>query len=210
MLSRVINNIEETAIATLLALMTVITFANVIARYVFNSSIFWALELTTYLFAWLVIFGAAYGIKIGAHLGVDAIIQRFTHNTRRLLGLLAVVACIAYAGIMLYGSWEYWSKFAFKLAFLEVEDVPFPHWMQALFGYVEDGEATYERLPRFVPYFILPFGLALILYRFVEAGYGIYRGGKTMIIASHEAEDLVAEAAQAHDEDNAGNGKREG
>lgn len=209
MISRVINDIEETAIALLLALMAVITFANVIARYVFNSSIFWALEMTTYLFAWLVIFGAAYGVKIGAHLGVDAVIQRFPHNTRRLLGLMAVSACIAYAAIMLYGSWEYWSKFAFKLAFLEVEDVPFPHWLQAMFGLIEDGEPTYEKLPRYIPYFILPFGLALILYRFLEAAWQIFDGEKTMIIASHEAEDLVAEAAQAHEED-AGNGKREG
>ena len=198
-MSRLINDIEETAIAALLALMTVITFANVIARYVFNSNLLWALELTTYLFAWLVIFGTAYGIKITAHLGVDALVQRFPKNTRRLLGMLSVLACVAYAGIMLYGSWEYWSKFAFKLAFLEVEDVPFPHWIQSIFGMIEDGEARYERLPRYIPYFILPFGLALILYRFLEAGYAIFKGDKSMIIASHEAEDMVAEAVEARE-----------
>ncbi|MXW85312.1 MAG: TRAP transporter small permease subunit, partial [Boseongicola sp. SB0667_bin_21] len=45
--------IEETLIAALLGLMTLLTFANVIARYVFNSNILWALELTVFAFAWL-------------------------------------------------------------------------------------------------------------------------------------------------------------
>jgi hypothetical protein len=44
-------------IAMLLGLMTVVTFANVVARYAFNSNILWALELTSFLFAWLVLLG---------------------------------------------------------------------------------------------------------------------------------------------------------
>ena len=48
-----------------------ITFANVIARYAFNANILWALELTVFLFAWLVLLGASYAVKKGAHLGVD-------------------------------------------------------------------------------------------------------------------------------------------
>lgn len=58
-----IDNIEETLIAFLLGAMTIATFSNVIARYVFNSNILWALELTVFLFAWLVLLGASYLIK---------------------------------------------------------------------------------------------------------------------------------------------------
>ncbi len=47
---RIIDEIEETLIAVILGLMTLITFANVIARYVFNSNILWALETTVFLF----------------------------------------------------------------------------------------------------------------------------------------------------------------
>ena len=52
-----IDRIEETFIAILLGLMTVLTFANVLARYLFNSNIFYALELTVFMFAWLVLLG---------------------------------------------------------------------------------------------------------------------------------------------------------
>ena len=55
-----IDRIEETFIAIILGTMTLTTFANVIARYVFNSNIFYALELTVFLFAWLVLLGAGY------------------------------------------------------------------------------------------------------------------------------------------------------
>ena len=61
--SRAIDSIEETLIALLLGVMTLITFANVIARYVFNSNILWALEATVFLFAWLVLLGASYAVK---------------------------------------------------------------------------------------------------------------------------------------------------
>jgi C4-dicarboxylate transporter DctQ subunit len=36
------DTIEEGAIALLLGVMTLITFANVVARYIFNSNILWA------------------------------------------------------------------------------------------------------------------------------------------------------------------------
>ncbi len=47
-LGRVVDVLEESAIALMLGLMTLITFFNVIARYVFNSNILWQLEATVF------------------------------------------------------------------------------------------------------------------------------------------------------------------
>ena len=199
MLARLINELEETVIAVLLALMTGITFANVVTRYVFNSNLLWALEATTYLFAWLVILGASYGIKVSAHLGIDAMVNRFSPRTRLVLTLFAVAASLAYALIMLYASWEYWSKFFFKASFLEVQDVPFPAWIQKIFGLYEDGEPFYENLPRYIPYFVLPLGMALLVLRLLQAAWMVALGHRHLIIASHEAEDMLAEAADANE-----------
>ena len=49
-----VHEIEETVIAILLGLMTLITFVNVVLRYGFNTGIIWGLESVTFLFAWLV------------------------------------------------------------------------------------------------------------------------------------------------------------
>ena len=59
--SRAVDEIEETFIAILLAAMVTITFINVVLRYGFNSGLIWGLELVTYLFAWLVLFGVSCG-----------------------------------------------------------------------------------------------------------------------------------------------------
>ena len=67
--------------------------------------------------------------------------------------------------------------------------------MQELFGMIEDGAPRYTYIPRYVPYFALPLGMALLLFRFVEAGIRVWRGELDLIIVSHEAEDAVEEAA---------------
>jgi len=89
------DRIEETAIALILGIMTLMTFANVIARYVFNANIFYALELTVFLFAWLVLLGASYAVKKTLHLGVDALITGARAKTKRLLALIVVAVCLA-------------------------------------------------------------------------------------------------------------------
>jgi C4-dicarboxylate transporter DctQ subunit len=192
-ISRFINNLEENFIALILAAMTGLTFANVIARYVFNDNILWALEATVYLFAWLVLFGMSYAVKTSAHLGVDVVVNRQSPHVRKMLGLLSVAACLFFAGLMLVGSIEYWWRFFTKLAFLESEDVPFPGFIQSFFGLVEGSEAKYENLPRYIPYFILPLGFGLMALRFLQVGWLIWNDKKDMVIASHEAEDMMEE-----------------
>ena len=46
--SRFIDEIEETIIAIILALMVTITFINVVLRYGFNSGLIWGLEMVTW------------------------------------------------------------------------------------------------------------------------------------------------------------------
>ena len=67
--SRIIDEIEETIIAIILAMMVIITFINVVLRYGFNSGLIWGLEMVTFLFAWLVLLGISYGVKKKLHLG---------------------------------------------------------------------------------------------------------------------------------------------
>ena len=70
-INHVLDEIEETSIAICLGLMTILTFANVVARYLFESNILWALELTVFLFAWLILMGVSYGVKTHIHIGIE-------------------------------------------------------------------------------------------------------------------------------------------
>jgi C4-dicarboxylate transporter DctQ subunit len=216
-LGRIVNEIEETAIAAILGLMTIITFVNVVLRYGFNTGLIWGLEAVTFLFAWLVLFGVSYTVKVTAQLGVDAVINLFLPETRRILALIAGAVCIVYACLVMKGAWDYWAPFAgldatsgrwFPLGFensrdqawYEVIDMPFPEWLRWIEPIMNEGEA-YEKLPRFIPYAILPFGMALLLFRFVQAFARIWRGEATSLIVSHEAEDDIKDVQHM----NAGN-----
>ena len=105
-LGRIVNELEETAIAIILGLMTLITFINVVLRYGFNTGIIWGLEAVTFLFAWLVLFGMSYAVKVTAHLGVDAVVNLFSQPKRRVLALVAAVICVVYGALLMKGAWE--------------------------------------------------------------------------------------------------------
>ncbi len=193
------HRLEVNLIALILGLMTLITFANVVARYVFNSNILWALELTVFLFAWLVLLGVSHCIKITAHLGVDIVVNGASPHLQRILALAAAACCILFSVLLLIGSWNYWSPFFGKNSWYEVNDIPMPGFLQFLSDVMNEGEA-YEKLPRFIPYFALPLGVLLMLLRFMQAGWEIVQGGRTLLIASHEVEDRIHQG----DEDSQG------
>ncbi|MQY41183.1 TRAP transporter small permease subunit [Epibacterium sp. SM1969] len=214
-----IDAIEETLIAIILGLMTALTFANVVARFAFNSNILWALEATVFLFAWLVLLGASYAVKKHSHLGVDAIINMLPAGARKVVGLFAVGCCLVFSLLLLKGAYDYWAVFADlpptsgrwfptglnesarSQSFYEVQDVP----MIGAFRFLEDlinyGDA-YEKLPKVVPYVVLPVSMLLLVLRFAQAAVQILRGEADRLVASHEVEDeLDAVRAQRGEHD---------
>ncbi len=187
-LGKFVDQLEETFIALVLGLMTLVTFANVVARYVFNDNLLWALEVTVFLFAWLVLIGSSYCVKKGLHLGIDLVANLLKPAARKIMTLIAVLACIVFSLLLLKGSWDYWYPFVTTQAFYETEDVPMPEFLQFLATLLNEGE-RYEKMPRFIPYLALPLGLALLSYRFIQVGIDVLRGRTDLIIASHEVED---------------------
>lgn len=230
MFGRFIDELEETVIALILGAMTIITFINVVLRYGVNSSfgrwledllgvdlpggLIWGLEATSFLFAWLVLFGVSYAVKKTANLGVDAVLNVVSAPTRKVLTLIAAAVCIGYAFLLLKGAWDYWANFAnlpqttgrwFPTGFeemgrtsyrswYEVIDIPMPEWLRFIEPWINEGEA-YEKIPRFIPYVILPFGALLLFFRFIQATVRIWRGEAESLIVSHEAEDAVEDVA---------------
>jgi len=199
--SRRVTHLEESILALLLAAITLISFTQVIMRYVFNTGWGGALELTRILFAWMILFGMSYGIKVGSHLGVDAFVRLFPKPVFRVTAILSAVACILYGVILLKADWlqvfgantrggaiDYWQKM-YKIG-IGLDDLLYPSWFQSMFG-------TQDRVHRWVAYLILPVGLALFAFRSFEALIQIIRGTRETIVASHEAEELVAASKDA-------------
>ena len=156
--------LEEGAIAFLLAFMTLITFGQVIARYVFDYSFVWALELVTFLFAWLIFLGMSYGVRVGSHIGVDALVKALRPRAARIVGAVATLCCIAYALICLWGSWRYVATM--HMIGTLAQDLPIPVW---------------------IPQIALPLGFALLALRFTEVFYRIVRGSDAHLLGDEAA-----------------------
>lgn len=188
------DRFEESLIALLLGLMTVVTFANVVARFL-DHNILWALETTVFLFAWLVLIGASYAVKHTFHIGIDIVVRLLPVDMRRWVTLLAVGLCILFSLLLLKGSWDYWWPFASTRTFYEVNDIPMPDFLQFLATLMNEGE-RYEKIPRFIPYVVLPISMLVLTIRFLQVGIRVWRGEQELIIESHEVEELLAQASE--------------
>ena len=200
----VTERIEATLIAVLLGAMTAVTFANVVARYMFNANILWALELTVFMFAWLVLLGASHAVRAQGHLGVDAVLDMASPPVRRAMGLVSAACCLVFSLLLLKGAWDYWAVFADlpptsgrwfpagfdtsarSRSFYEVQDVPMIGALRFLEDLINHGE-RYEKIPKAVPYIVLPVATLLLTLRFGQAAMRILRGEADRLVASHES-----------------------
>jgi len=176
MLMNKINQLEEWVLALLLAAMTVITFVQVVLRYLFNAGFVWALELTIFLFAWLVLLGMSYGVRVGAHIGIDLLVKKLPPQVSKVVGIVSIALCMFYAAVLFKGGWDDISLL--MLIGIEAEDLPVPLWILKL---------------------ILPIGFALLFIRFAEAGWNLLTGKGAGLHLADEADEAIEALKHKHE-----------
>jgi C4-dicarboxylate transporter DctQ subunit len=164
---RWLERLEEVLVAFLMAAMTITAFMQVVARYVFNYSFVWALELNGVFFAWLIFVGMSYGVRVGAHIGIDAVVKQLRPAAARAFGMISALLCIVYALIVTVGGWQYVKKM-YDVG-IEMQDMPIAQW---------------------IPRIILPLGFALLALRFGQAFVRLWRGEQTTLLHD-EAEEAL-------------------
>jgi C4-dicarboxylate transporter, DctQ subunit len=165
---RWLEYLEEALVIVLMAAMTLVTFMQVVARYVFNYSFVWALELTGVMFAWLIFIGMSYGVRVGAHIGVDVLVKSLGRRAARAVGCVAAALCIVYALIVTYGGYQYVSKMH-DVGIL-MQDIPVQQW---------------------IPRLVVPVGFALLAFRFAQVLWRLATGREAHMLVD-EARDALA------------------
>ena len=174
--STIIDRIEEILISVLLGAATLLVFAQVVARYVFNAGITWAPELVQHFFLWTVMIGASYGFKHGVHLGVDVLMKKLPETQRRIMALVAVVVSLGFTGYMAYLSFFYVHE-AYKMDIITV-DLQIPEW---------------------IPNLALPFGFTMISIRLVQVFFWVYTGRMINVSTSGELDtDEIGDITEVH------------
>ncbi|GAB4122387.1 MAG: hypothetical protein Fur0040_03050 [Sideroxydans sp.] len=171
-MKKIFKRLDEWLIALLLAAMTLLTFSQVVMRYVFNSGFTWAVELTTILFAGMIFIGISYGVRVGAHIGVDALVKLLPPKPRRVVSIVAVLLCLLYAAMVIYGSTEYVLKM--KAAGIELEDMALPMW-------------TVRAL--------LPLGFLLLVLRFLPILFNLLTGKSDRLHLADEVQEALQHQA---------------
>ncbi len=170
---KILDRLEEWIISLMLLAMTGLTFLQVVMRYVFNSGMTWALELTTVFFAIMIFVGVSYGVRVGSHIGVDALVKMMSPGKRKAVSILAVVLSLVYVGFILTGSMQYVLKM--KEVGIELEDMPIERWQVLA---------------------VMPLGMLLTGYRFLQILYDLATGRADSFKLADEAAEAMGLKAE--------------
>jgi TRAP-type C4-dicarboxylate transport system permease small subunit len=96
-----VETVIKWVVVTILALICVNVFVQVILRYIFLYSSRWTLEVSRYMMIWAVLLAAGPALKRGFLVGIDMVVERLTPRTRIWIACLLRVMMGVLAGTIL-------------------------------------------------------------------------------------------------------------
>ena len=180
---KVLDHLEEWLITFLIGAATLIIFFAVAHRYASGVAIpglqdwlltldfGWAQELCIIMFVWMAKFGAAYGVRTGIHVGVDVLINSLSEGPRAKFVVFGLLAGALFTGLIgTLGAmfvWENGAHYAIYSALgLDMGDL-------------YEGPTTPDlEWPTWIVYCAVPFGSALMCFRFLQVCVGFIRTGE--------------------------------
>ena len=102
------------AFAWLIAPLLAVVTWEVVARYAFDAPTAWAYETIYWLYAAMFMLGAAYALRVGAHVRTDFLWERWPARTRAAIDAVAYLACF-FPGMALFfvaGLEAAWTSYA--------------------------------------------------------------------------------------------------
>jgi TRAP-type C4-dicarboxylate transport system permease small subunit len=97
-----LDRIIRAALVAVVAVMVVVVFAQVVARYGLNASIGWADEIARLAFVTTVFLGIAVAVRAKAHIGILLLPAALAPRLRAALARVVALGCAALAGLVAY------------------------------------------------------------------------------------------------------------
>jgi C4-dicarboxylate transporter DctQ subunit len=149
-----LEKFSTTVMVITMTCATLVAFVNVVLRYCFNYSMSWAGEATSYLFIWSALFGAAYGFKIGMHLGVTVIIQKLKPQVAKWVLSFSLVIILGYLICLIF--WGYDFVMFNKMMEMNSVDLEIPYWIIYLCVPITMAIASYQVLLKLIKTLMVP------------------------------------------------------
>lgn len=100
-----LNEVIKYMLAIIMMLITALTFYQVVMRYVFKMAPFWSEELVRFLFVWVSFIAVAIGIKEKIHIGIDALVNLFPQQLKKVFSILVYLLISIFGGLIAYFGW---------------------------------------------------------------------------------------------------------
>jgi len=149
---KILNNLEGYFCVGSLAVMSVVIFWQVVCRYVLKSSLPWSEELSRYLLVWTTFIGGAYGVRLGAHIGVEAFVLILPKKVQKVLNIVVMIISAAICCLICY--------FGFQIVGTQLDKGQLSPAMRIPIGYM---------------YAAIPVGMILFIIRYVQNIYEAIR-----------------------------------
>ena len=87
--------------------MVVITFSQVIARYVFANSLSWSEEAGRYIFVWMTFLGAVMAVRNRQHVHMDMLVKSLPNVLQKICALVSYLSMMIFTGVLIYGGFKF-------------------------------------------------------------------------------------------------------
>lgn len=105
-LGKFYNKFEEYLLVTSLIVTTLLIFAQVIMRFVFNSAFSWSEELGRYIFIWQIWLGASIAVREGVHIRVEILFGLLKGKAAIVAEIVADLIWFAFCVFLVLNSFE--------------------------------------------------------------------------------------------------------
>jgi TRAP-type transport system small permease protein len=99
-LTALVDTLLVVVCCALLAVMAGLVGAQVVARHLAGGALHWTEELARHLMIWMLFLGAALALRRGAHLGIDALVERMRPRMQACIRLLVALILVGFALLM--------------------------------------------------------------------------------------------------------------
>lgn len=99
-----LNKLFGYALAGIMAIMTIVIFSQVVARYIIGSSLAWSEELSRFLMIYMILIGAALALRDKQLIAVEILPEILKGTLKRWLTIIVqLISIIFYVVLMIYG-----------------------------------------------------------------------------------------------------------
>lgn len=99
---QIVDTIEEIFLVSVVSIISIIIFCQIVLRYVFHFVPSWMDELSVWLFVWSIWLGCAYCTKIKSHICIEAFTTLLPSNSKKVLNFFIYLTSFIFLSLLFY------------------------------------------------------------------------------------------------------------